>query len=118
MDYTTEVVNITKIKDGFFLGDEATASNLDVIVQFKITHMINAAGGQIINAWETIGIKYLTLNWSEHSNQNLFDPKDEIANRIVYFIDDSATNGEGLLVHSVRGQNRACIVILIYLIKK
>jgi len=118
MDYTTEVVNITKIKDGFFLGDEATASNLDVIVQFKITHMINAAGGQIINAWETIGIKYLTLNWSEHSNQNLFDPRDEIANRIVYFIDDSNNNGEGLLVHSLRGQNRACLVILIYLIKK
>lgn len=118
MDYTTEVVNITKIKDGFFLGDEATASNLDVIIQFKITHMVNAAGSQILNAWESIGIKYLTLNWSENSNQNLFDQKDEIANRIVNFIDDSFKNGEGILVHSLRGQNRACLVILLYFIKK
>jgi hypothetical protein len=118
MDYTTEVVNITKIKDGFFLGDEATAANLDVIIQFKITHMVNAAGSQIINAWESIGIKYLTLNWSENSNQNLFDQKDEIANRIVNFIDDSFRNGEGLLVHSLRGQNRGCVVVIIYLIKK
>ena len=65
----SEVVNITKIKDGYFLGDEATAVNLDVIIQFKITHMINAAGCQIINPWESIGIKYLTLNWSESPNQ-------------------------------------------------
>lgn len=118
MDYQSEVVNITKIKDGFFLGDEATAANLDVIIQFKITHMINAAGSQIINAWETIGIKYLTLNWSENPNQNLFDQKDEIANRIVNFLDDSFRNGEGVLVHSLRGQNRGCVVVVIYLIKK
>jgi hypothetical protein len=118
MDYTSEVVNITKIKDGFFLGDENTAANLDVIIQFKITHMINAAGSQIINSWESIGIKYLTLNWSENSNQNLFDQKDEIVNRIVNFVDDSSRNGEGLLVHSMRGQNRACVVVILYLIKK
>ena len=118
MEFSNDIINITKIRDGFFLGDEATASNLDVIVQFKITHMINAAGTQIINAWESIGIKYLTLNWSENSNQNLFDQKDEIAVRIVNFIDDSSKAGEGILVHSIRGQNRASIVILIFLIKK
>ncbi len=114
----SEMVNITKIKDGYFLGDEATAANLDVIFQFKITHMINAAGPQILNAWENIGTKYLTLNWFESANQNLFDPKDEIANRIVGFIDDSFKNGEGFLVYSVRGRNRACLVVLIYFIRK
>lgn len=114
----SEIVNITKIKDGYFLGDEATAANLDVIFQFKITHMINAAGPQILNAWENIGTKYLTLNWTESPNQNLFDPKDEIANRIVGFIDDSFKTGEGFLVHSVRGQNRACLVVIIYFIRK
>jgi len=62
-------MNLIKIKDGFFLGDEATASNLDIIIQFKITHMINGAGQQIMNAWESIGIKYLTLNWSEAPSQ-------------------------------------------------
>ena len=113
-----DIVNITKIKDGFFLGDEPTSSNLDIIIQFKITHMINAAGQQIVNNWESIGIKYLTLNWSEAPNQLLFDSKDEIANRIFSFIEDSFKNGEGILVHSVRGQNRGCIVVIIYLLKK
>ena len=114
----TEIVNITKIKDGFFLGDENTAINIDVIVQFKISHIINSAGPQVQNAWENIHIKYLTLNWDETPKQTLFDPKDEIANRIVGFIDDSSKNGEGFLVHSVKGQNRACLVVLIYLIRK
>ena len=65
-----------------------------------------------------MGIKYLTLNWSENPNQNLFDPKDEIADKILYFIEDSFTNGEGILAHSLKGQNRVCIVVLIYLMKK
>ena len=50
--------------------------------------------------------------------KNLFDNKDEIANRIQAFIDDSSINGEGLLIHSLKGQNRACCVVLIYLLKK
>lgn len=64
-----EVVNITKIKDGFFLGDESIANNLDIIVQFKISHMVNASGLQVMNSWETIGVKYLTLNWNEVPSQ-------------------------------------------------
>lgn len=118
MAFMTEVINIAKIKEGFYIGDEITASNLDAVIKFKITHMINAAGSEIINAWESIGIKYLTLNWPDNPNKTLFDSKDEIANRIVCFIEDSFNKGEGLLAHSVHGQNRVCIVVIIYLIKK
>lgn len=114
----SDTFNITKVKDGFFLGDEMTATNYEVLINFKISHMINAAGPQIRNAWENLNIKYLTLNWNESPTQHLFDPKDEIANRIVSFIDDSYKSGEGFLVHSVRGQNRACLVVLIYFIRK
>jgi len=118
MDIQTEVLNITKIKEGLYIGDQIAATNLDVVIQFKLTHMINATGKQIINAWETIGIKYLTVNWQESQTQTLFDPVDEIANKIKDFIEDSLNKGEGLLAYSVRGQNRVCIVILIYLMKK
>ena len=117
-DYITEVLNISKIKEGFYIGDKIAAISIEVVVQFKLTHMINASGNQIINQWETIGMKYLTLNWSENPNQILFDPNDEIADKILFFIDDSFINGEGLLAHSFKGQNRVCIVVLIYLMKK
>ena len=118
-DMMTEVLNIAKIKEGFYIGDKISAISIDVIIQFKITHMINATGNQIMNQWESIGISYLTLNWSEAPNQILFDNKDEIANRIVEFVDGSMMGkGEGLLAHSFKGQNRVCIVVLIYLMKK
>ena len=118
MDYTTEIINIVKIKEGFFIGDRIAGTTFEVIEQFKITHIINAAGNEIINQFESIGIKYLTLNWSESPKCILFNQNDEIASRIVNFVEDSYKNGEGLLVHSSRGQNRVCIVVIIYLIKK
>ena len=117
-DYITEILNISKVKEGFYIGDKIAAISIEVVVQFKLTHMINASGNQIINQWETIGMKYLTLNWAESPNQLLFDPNDEIADKILFFVDDSFINGEGLLAHSFKGQNRVCIVVLIYLMKK
>jgi hypothetical protein len=118
-DMMTEILNISKIKEGFYIGDRISAISIDVIFQFKITHMINATGNQIMNQWESIGISYLTLNWSENPKQILFDNKDEIANRIVEFIDNSLIGkGEGILAHSLKGQDRVCIVVLIYLMKK
>ena len=117
-DTMTEIINISKIKDGFFIGDKLAAISIDVVIQFKITHFINATGNQVMNQWESLGIMYLTLNWSENERQILFDGKDEIADKIVQFIDNSFVEGEGLLAHSFKGQNRVCLVVIIYLMKK
>ena len=118
MDYGAEIINISKIKDSFFIGDKIAGINLDVLIQFKISHIINAAGNQIMNQFESIGIQYYTLYWLENPNQNLFDPNDEIVDKILLFIRDSFIRGEGLLIHSVKGKNRCCIVVIIYLMKK
>ena len=118
MEYSTEIVNISKIEDGFFIGDKLCASNIDVIIQFKISHIINTSGIQILNQFESLGVKYFTLNWQENPNQTLFDMKDEIQNKIISFIDESLTKGEGLLVHSGKGTNRALIIVVIYFMKK
>ena len=114
----SEILNIAKIKEGFYIGDKLAAISIELIFQFKITHIINTTGTQIRNNWESIGVKYLTLKWSDDESQILFDVKDEIANKLVEFIDEGVDLGEGLLVHSFRGQNRVCIVVLIYLMKK
>ena len=118
MEYVSEIVNISKIEDGFFVGDKFCGTNIDVIIQFKITHIINASGNQILNQFETLGVKYLTLNWQENPNQVLFEPNDEIPNKIISFIEESFTKGEGLLVLSMKGINRALIVVVIYFMKK
>ena len=48
-DMAIEILNISKIKEAFYIGDRISAINLNVIIQFKITHMINATGNQITN---------------------------------------------------------------------
>ena len=62
-DMKIKELNISKIKDGFFIGDKILAISLDLIIEYKITHIINATGNQIMNQWESLGISYLTLNW-------------------------------------------------------
>ena len=53
MDFGAEIINISKIKDSFFIGDKVAGTNLDVLLQFKISHIINAAGNQIFNYFLT-----------------------------------------------------------------
>ena len=64
-----EVVNISKIRDGLFLGDGTSSTNLEVILTYKISHIINSSPSQVMNAFESIGTKYLSINWSENVNQ-------------------------------------------------
>ena len=118
MDFEAEIINISKIKDSFFIGDKVAGTNLDILLQFKISHIINAAGNQIFNYFESVGIQYFTLNWSEDPSQVLFDKNDEIVDKILLFIKESLSNGEGLLIHSVKGQDRCCVVVIIYLMRK
>ena len=47
------IINISKIKDSFFIGDKISGTNLDVLIQFKISHIINTAGTEILNYFET-----------------------------------------------------------------
>ena len=118
MDFGAEIINISKIKDSFFIGDKVAGTNLDVLLQFKISHIINAAGNQFFNYFESVGIQYYTLYWSENPSQVLFDKNDEIVDKILLFIKESLSNGEGLLIHSVKGQDRCCVVVIIYLMRK
>ena len=118
MDFGSDIINISKIKDSFFIGDKISGTNLDVLIQFKISHIINTAGTEILNYFESIGVEYLTLNWVESPSQKLLDPTGQIVEKLMRFIAESLSRGEGLLVMSVKGKNRCCIVVVIYLMKK
>ena len=118
MDYGSDIINISKIKDSFFIGDKISGINLDVLIQFKISHIINTCGTEILNYFESIGVEYLTLNWVESPSQILLDSNDQIVDKIMMFISESLSKGEGLLIISVKGKNRCCVVVVIYLMKK
>jgi hypothetical protein len=118
MDLYSEMVNIAKIRDGLFIGDVIAGTTPDIIFEFKISHMINAASNQIPSQFQNYGIKYLNLNWSENPLPQKPIIQDDTVTKIVNFIDNCQKNGDGLMIYSVKGQNRCCVAIIVYLMKK
>ena len=118
MDFGNEMINISKIRDGLFIGDRTAATTIDIIFEFKISHMINTASNQIPSQFMSLGIKYLSFNWPEFPPQHSPIIKDDLANKILKFIDSALRNGDGIMVYSVKGQNRVCVVVILYLMKK
>ena len=43
---------------------------------------------------------------------------DQVAKEVIDFIEEANDDCDGVLVHSVRGQSRACCVLIIYLMMK
>lgn len=98
-----EIVGAIKIKDGLFIGDECAAQDLEFVVTNKVTRIINCAGKQIPNHWETVGVIYLTYFWLDNEKQIIFDHRDEVLNATYKFIEEAISLGDSVLVHSVRG---------------
>ena len=40
MEFKSEIISISKIRDGLFIGDMRAGINLDLLMQFKISHLI------------------------------------------------------------------------------
>lgn len=64
-----QIIGAIKIKDGLFMGDEYSAQDLDFMLTNKITQIINCAGKQIPNIWESVNINYLSFPWLENDSQ-------------------------------------------------
>ena len=118
MELKSEIISISKIRDGLFIADNRAGTNLDLLMQYKISHIINATGIPLPYSFESLGIKYLTINWTENPPENTVIINDDLILNIIKFIDESNDNGEGLLGFSVTGKNRICVVIILYLMSK
>lgn len=133
MENEVQILGAIKIKDGLFIGDEFAAQDLEFIVTNKVTHILNCASKEVSNIWESIGVSYLSLTWLESDDQViynsffeiiiyifkiLFDDKNELIEEIFSFIERASINGESCLVHSVRGQSRACCALSAYLMRR
>ena len=118
MEIYSEMINITKICDGIFIGDSTAGTTLDIIFEFKISHMINTASNLVPSQFSSIGIKYLNFNWTENPLSKIPIITDDLAVKVVNFIDSCLKNGDGVMIFSLKGQNRCCVTIIIYLMKK
>ena len=113
-----EFIGALKVKDGLFIGDEFSAQDLEFVVANKVTHIINCASKQVANHWEAIGVKYFSLYWQDSDIQLIVDKKGLLFNKLYDFIESTLTQGESVLVHSVRGQCRCICVVTAYMMRK
>lgn len=116
-----DMIGAIKIKDGLFIGDEFAAQDLEFVMANKVTHVINCAGRQVPNHWESIGVAYLKFNWLDQENQVLFNDHkqgDTITSQIFDFIEDAMKKTVSVVVYSVRGQSRAASVLAVFLMRK
>ena len=118
MEISSEVISISKIRDGIFIGDMRAGINLDLLMQFKISHIINATGMQLPYTFESLGVKYLNIEWPENPPEEASIITNDIISNIISFIDNSLMDGEGLLGFSFNGKNRICVVVILYLMTK
>lgn len=130
-DVSLEENSITaiRVKDGIFIGNHAAASERDLLVLHKITHVINCAGEEIPDYFANDPqeeFKYLSFPWHDIGLGGsmsipppiLFDSKNENLSRTVAFIDDALEKGECVLVHSRLGMSRAPALLAGYFVAK
>ena len=69
----------------------------------KVTHIINCAGKEVKNLWESLGIKYLNFNWKESDKEILFDSAGDNTRLAFSFLNSASDKGESAMVHSLKG---------------
>ncbi|KAJ8606387.1 hypothetical protein CTAYLR_009320 [Chrysophaeum taylorii] len=127
---------MAKLKDGFFIGDAASSQDFEFRQSNKIDYIINCAGFQLPNLWAEYGVQYLTFNWRDEDDYNLFDaghdndPNYEyferrnnpthslVVQQIVGFVDEALHEGASVLVHSLQGTSRCVSCCAVYFMAK
>lgn len=130
-DVSLEENSITaiRVKDGIFIGNHAAASDRELLIIHKITHIINCAGEEIPDYFADDieeEFAYLSFPWHDIglggsmfiSPPIIFDSRNENLSRTVAFIDDALEKGECVLVHSRLGVSRAPALLAGYFVVK
>lgn len=124
-----DAVAAIRVKDGIFIGNHAAASDRDLLVLNKITHIVNCAGKEIPDYFVTdpdFEFSYLSFPWDDIglggsmsvSTPVLFDDKNENISRSAAFIDNALEKGECVMVHSRLGVSRAPALLAGYFVVK
>ena len=113
-----KLIKVTSVNDNIYIMDKRFINDPNFICQFQISHLINATSEKCECEIEGIHLKVLNIAWEDSPNQILLDDQDSIPISIESFIDECIEKGENVLVYSVKGQNRACIIVLLYLLRK
>lgn len=116
-----------KINDGLFIGDFDTSQDVEFLELNKISSLINLAGKQLPNIFASHGIVYMTVDWEDREDFELFPAQTlgghgvaqtGVIKEMVHFIDKCQKHGTSVLLFSVNGTGRCAVAASCYLMCK
>ena len=107
-----------RIMDGLFVGNSIAAQDDEFLFSNKVSHVVNCAGLEAANIFADHGVEYLTFPWRDVPTTVLLDTRDRNITRVANFIDQAFEKGECVLVQSLYGNSRSCVLIAAYFIYK
>ena len=114
----SSVCSINGLKDlgEIFISDAKSVMDKGLIQALKITHILNAAEGDVSTGSEyymSMGIKYLGLQLADWPSENISLYFDQVAD----FIHNCLTRRGKIVVHCFMGISRSATCVIAYLIK-
>lgn len=104
---------INRVTKNIYIGDHNAASNLNILINNKITHIINCAK-EVENYFKS-EINYTNLNFHD-SNEPVLKGAQVAYDKIDFILKENPK--ARILVHCHMGISRSSSVILYYLMKK
>lgn len=120
--------------DGLYIGDALTSLDLKFLTSSKISRIVNCAGLESENKWQKLGLSYLTFEWDQNDGidfnfleskgfstvvETSYREEDSMPcvwiHQLVDFVSGAINQGDGVLIHSTVGSNRACSCVLAFL---
>mgnify|MGYP000887854079 CR=1 FL=1 len=92
--------------------------SLNLVVKYKIFHIINCSAGELQNHFENIGIRYLNFDWKDEEGEEILDDGDKNLAQIEMFMNYAKLKQENVLIASVNGKCRACTITIACLMKR
>jgi hypothetical protein len=107
-DSELECSQITKY---LFIGGQRVAENLELLLEKKITRIINCASSVVPNYHQGFGnMKYLSLNLVDGSKEDI----SWFVCEVIQFIYEGAQKKERVLLHCEKGISRSCAFGIAY----
>lgn len=110
-----------RIIDGLYVGNAAASQDEDFCYTNKVTLIINCASAEVaVNTQlqQRMRVDHMTFAWRDLPVTEILDRKDIVITKICRAIDKVFQEGESVLIHSVTGTNRCCVIAAAYLIQR
>lgn len=113
LEYYENILLAVRIIDGLFIGNAISSQDDEFLFSNKVTHIVNCAALDVPNVFTDHGILYLSFPWRDGSV--ILDPQNRKISRIAKFMDKAFEKGECVLLHSLHGISRCCVIACAFL---